>query len=175
MSSSQKRRRPHKDEYDDFYHQYIRLVPDGDIIDILATQLASSLELFSHIAEEKLNYQYAPGKWTTREVIGHIIDVERLFTFRALQFARGDSSTLPGMDQDRWMAGANFGQRSMHSLMVELRHLRAANTILFHSFGEEILDRTGTASDCQFTVRSILYIIAGHQFHHIEIVKTRYM
>lgn len=175
MRNSKETRRPDRSEYADFYHQYISLVPDGDIIDILATQLASTLELFSNIPEEKLNYQYAPGKWTTREVIGHIIDVERLFTFRALQFARGDSSPLPGMDQTLWMAGADFGQRSMHSLMIELRHLRAANTILFDSFGEEILDRTGTASDCQFTVRSILYIIAGHQFHHIEILKTRYL
>jgi uncharacterized damage-inducible protein DinB len=175
MNNSPKRRPPERTEYDDFYDQYISLVPDGDIIDILATQLASSLELFSSIPEEKLNYRYAPGKWTTREVLGHIIDVERLFTFRALQFARGDPSPLPGMDQTRWMSGANFGQRSIQSFVVELRHLRAANTILFDSFDEEILDRTGTASNCRFTVRSILYIIVGHQFHHVEILKTRYL
>lgn len=175
MSGSQRQQRPDRGEYDAFYHQYISLVPDGDIIDTLKDQLTSSLELFSHIPEDKLNYRYAPGKWTTKEVIGHIIDVEWLFTYRALQFARGDGSPLPGMDQERWMAGAHFTRRGMQSLLNEFRHLRSANIALFESFDEEILHRTGIAFDRSFTVRSILYIIAGHQLHHVAALTSRYL
>ena len=175
MSHSQIPRRPIRSEYDDYYHRYISLVPEGDIIEILEGQLASSLEFLSGIPGEKQDHRYAPGKWTVKELLGHIIDVEWLFTYRALQFARGDASPLPGMDQERWMAGADFAERSMDSLTDELRRLRHANLILFKSFDDEALDRTGVASGCQFTVRSILSIIAGHQFHHIDILKSRYL
>jgi hypothetical protein len=173
--SPSKRQRPDRKEYDDFYHRYISLVPDGDIIDILKDQLASSLELLSGIPEEKLDHRYAPGKWTIKELVGHLIDAEWLFTYRALQFARGDTSPLPGMDQEKWIAGANFAGRTMDSLIDELRRLRQANLNLFESFDENMLARTGVASGCGFTVRSILYIIAGHQFHHIQILKSRYL
>ena len=175
MKSSSERRRPASTEYDSFYSGYVDKVPDGDIIDILKEQLASSLDLLALVPEEKTDYRYAPGKWTLKEVLGHIIDTEWVFTYRALRFARGDKAPLPGMDQDDFMAGANFKERGFSSLLDEFRHLRMASTILFESFGEEILDREGIASGCTFTVRSIPYIVAGHERHHIGVLTARYL
>jgi len=169
------RRRPAPDEYFEYYDTYIRLVPDGDIIDILKEQLASSVACFRTIPEEKTDFRYAPGKWSTKEVIGHMIDAEWVFTSRALWFARGDRQQLPGMDQDEFMAGANFGERELSSLIEEYRHLRGAGIALFGSFGEEILDRAGNASGHDFTVRSFAYIIAGHERHHLQVLKERYL
>ncbi len=168
------RRRPAPSEYFEYYDTYIRLVPDGDITDILKEQLASSVACFQTIPEAKTDFRYAPGKWSTKEVIGHMIDAEWVFTSRALWFARGDRQPLPGMDQDDFMAGANFGERELSSLIEEYRHLRGAGIALFGSFGEEILDRAGNASGYDFTVRSCAYIIAGHERHHLQVLKERY-
>ena len=173
--TSSARRRPASDEYFEYYDTYIRPVPDGDIIDILKEQLASSGACFQAIPEEKTNFRYAPGKWSTKEVIGHLIDAEWIFTSRALWFARGDRQPLPGMDQNDFMAGANFGERELSSLIEEYRHLRMAGVTLFDSFSEEILDRRGTASGYDFTVRSFAYIIAGHERHHLQVLKERYL
>jgi hypothetical protein len=175
MTGTSERRRPSSTEYDRFYSGYVDKVPDGDIIDILKEQLASSLDLLALVPEEKMDHSYAPGKWTLKEVLGHIIDTEWVFTYRALRFARGDKTPLPGMDQDDFMAGANFKECSFPSLLDEFRHLRTASRILFDSFGEAILDREGIASGCTFTVRSIPYIIAGHERHHVGVLTARYL
>jgi len=174
MPQTDKIRPPGRDEYDDYYHRYISLVPEGDIIDVLTEQLSSGLELLDGIPGELMDHVYAPGKWTAGQVIGHLIDAERVFAFRALHFARGDGAPLPGMDQERWMSAANFKDRSLQSLMVEWRHLRASNIVLFDSFDRQLLDRTGIADGRTFTVRATLYIIAGHYLHHIDILRERY-
>jgi hypothetical protein len=173
--TSSTRRRPTPDEYFEYYDMYIRLVPDGDIIDILKEQLASTVGFLETIPHEKADFRYAPDKWSTKEVIGHIIDAEWVFTSRALWFARGDRQPLPGMEQDEFMAGANYGEWELSSLIEEYRHLRSAGILLFDSFNEEVLDRTGTASDYDFTVRSFPYIIAGHERHHVQVLKERYL
>jgi hypothetical protein len=173
--ASSQRRRPASNEYFEYYDTYIRLVPDGDIIDILKEQLTSSVALFETIPEEKANFRYAPGKWSTKEVIGHLIDAEWVFTSRALWFARGDRQPLPGMEQDDFMAAANYAEWELASLIEEYRHLRMAGVTLFDSFSEEMLDRGGTASDCEFSVRSFPYIIAGHERHHVQVLKERYL
>ena len=170
----QKRRRPSPEEYFEFYHRYVSLVPDGDIIDILRDQLTVTQNLFSLMAGDKGDTAYAPGKWAVKEVFGHIIDVEWIFIYRAVRFARGDQTPLPGMEQDDFMKGANFLERSLKSLVDEFRHLRLAGINFFDSLSDEILDRTGLASDCRFTVRSIPYIIAGHELHHVRVVEERY-
>jgi hypothetical protein len=175
MSGSSKRHRPGKSEYDDYYDRYISLVPDGDIIGILTDQLEAASRLLETIPPGKEEYRYAAGKWTIKEVLGHIIDTEWVFAFRGLSFARGFVPPLPGIDQDEFMSGANFHSRSIADLSLEYSHLRRAVIQLFGSFDEPVLDRTGTASDCLFSVRSIPYIIAGHEKHHIAVLKERYL
>lgn len=169
------RRRPGRDEYFEYYDRYVSLVPDGDIIDVLGRQRASSLELFSSLAEDRANHRYSPGKWSIKEILGHILDVEWTFVYRALQFSRGDDAALPGMDQDAWMARADFAGSAMRDLVEEYCHLRSADIVLFDSFHGEILDRRGSASGYTFSVRSIPYIIAGHEIHHIKVLRERYL
>lgn len=175
MNSPSARRRPGRDEYFEFYDRYVRLVPDGDIIGILKEQLDSMVEFVAAIPAAKVDYRYEPDKWSVKQVIGHVIDVEWVFTYRGLRFARGDRTKLPGIDQDALVAGANFAERRIDDLVEEFRHLRAANIVLFDSFSEPLLQRMGTASGCDFSVRSIPYIIAGHAIHHRQVLEDRYL
>ena len=169
------RRRPTPAEYDSFYHGYISLVPEGDIIDTLREQREALQELIAAIPEDKSDYRYAPGKWTTREVVGHVVDAEWVFVSRALWFARAVPTPLPGMDQDEFMAGANFGDRPLTRLAEEHGNLRSAAILLFESFDEDIMDRAGVASGLEFTVRAIPHIVAGHAFHHMGTLEERYL
>lgn len=167
--------RPTTDEYAEYFDRYISKVPDEDIIEILKEQFASSLELYSNVPDALENYRYAPEKWSLKQVVGHIIDAEWVFTYRALRFARGDQTPLPGMDQDVFMAGANFEARSFESVTAEYKYLRSANLTLFESFDEAILDRTGNASGVDFSVRALLWLTAGHERHHIKVLRERYL
>jgi hypothetical protein len=167
--------RPLPGEYAEYYGQYIHLVPDGDIVPILRGQIDSTLGLLRGVSDDKWNYRYAPDKWTTREVVGHLVDAEWIFTNRALRFARGDTTPVPGIEQDDYVARANFADRQAAGMLREFQHLRAANVALFESFTPEILLRTGVASECPFTVRSILYVIAGHELHHRSVLENRYL
>lgn len=167
--------RPSSGEYAEYYGQYIRLVPDGDIVATLRGQIDPTLSLLRAISDDRWDYRYAPGKWSTKEVLGHLVDAEWIFTNRALRFARGDATPLPGMDQDEFVAGADFAARPPASILREFEHLRAANVALFESFTPEILGRAGVASECPFTVRSILYVIAGHELHHRGVLENRYL
>ena len=167
-------RRPATDEYNAFYATYVDKVGDGDILEILTNQLATALDILTGIPLERHDHRYAEGKWSAKEVVGHLLDTEWIFTYRALCIARGETNPLPGMDQDVYMAGSNFDRRSMTHLLEELRHLRSANLALFASFGDTELDRRGTASGFPITVRALLYIIAGHMEHHLGVLQEKY-
>jgi len=167
-------KRPQSHEFNAFYAGYVGCVPEGDVIETLKTQQRALLDWIALHAPGIENYAYADGKWTTKEVIGHIIDTEWIFTYRALRFARGDSSPLPGMDQTVFMEGANFADRSLTELATEFDGLRTASAQLLASFSEDILQRTGTASGFPFSVRAMSWIIAGHCQHHFNILKERY-
>ena len=132
-------------------------------------------ELISEISEEKEDFAYAPGKWTPKEVIGHIIDTERIMAFRALCFARKDKTPLPGFDENYYVANANFKNRTMYDLAHEFAVVRESNIALFKCFNQEALDATGTANGREVSVRAILFMIAGHAVHHVNIIKTRYL
>lgn len=166
--------RPTPDEYNEFYAGYINAVPAGDISQILLAQKEQVLSWIDQATDDGADYRYEPGKWSAKEVIGHMIDTEWIFSYRALRFARGDQSPLPGMDQNVFMAGANFADRSLHDLRAEFSGLRAASFQLVSSFSEEILNRTGVASGFTFSVRAMSWIIAGHCQHHLNILKERY-
>ena len=169
-------RRPEPDEHADYYSMYIDGVPDDrTLVDVLREAPDALERLLSGLPPERETFAYEPGKWTCREVLGHVIDTERLFSYRALHVARADPADLPGMDQDEWAAASNAGARPVTDLLREFRGLRAANAALFVSFDEDTLSRRGTASGNEFTVRALAYIIAGHELHHRDVLRTRYL
>ncbi len=167
--------RPADDEYSKYYRSYVRLVPEANVVDFLIQQLASLTHLLQGVSEGDSGFRYADGKWSIKEVVGHLCDTERVFGYRALRFARGDSQPLPGFEQDEYVAAARFDRRILHSLTEELYNLRKANVRLFRSFSDEELSRWGTASDARVTVRALIFITAGHAEHHIGILKEEYL
>jgi hypothetical protein len=153
--------------------QYISLV-EGDVFELLKRQ-ATEFPDFVNDLVEKADYAYAPGKWTIKEVIGHIIDTERILVYRLTCFARGENHALPGFEEDDYVAQAHFKDRSLLSLSEEFSLLRRANMYLFNSLIEKELNRSGTASERQITVRALLYVIPGHIIHHTQTIKSRYL
>ena len=168
--------RPRPDECADYYQGYIRLVPDGGDLPGAALQEMETLRsLLAGTSEEASAGGYAPGKWSIREVVGHIADVERIMSVRALRFARGDDTPLPGMDQDPYVAASGHGERSLESLLDELETIRRATATLMRSFDETALDRSGEASGARATVRAICYLAVGHAIHHRRVLQERYL
>jgi len=167
--------RPGPTEYAAYYEQYIRLVPDGDIIATLDSQLESTLSLLGNLPEAKASSAYATGKWTIKQVLGHIIDTERIFTYRALCVGRNDKTPLPGFEQDDYVASTHFNARPLQALLEELTAVRRAGITLFKQFTEEECLRRGTANKFEITTRALMYNISGHERHHLNILKTRYL
>ncbi len=167
--------RPTRGEYADYHHRYVKRVPDGEIVGILEAQRDEFVSLLRGIDAGRGGHRYADGKWSIREVAGHVIDTERLFGSRALAFARGDKTSLPGFEQDDYVANANFDERTLDDLAEEFLHLRNSLLVLFRSFGDEIWMRRGTASGLELTVRAVSYIVAGHLAHHIGVLQERYL
>jgi uncharacterized damage-inducible protein DinB len=173
--SSSSATRPTDAEYAPYYGRYINLVPEGDIVDTLSQQLEETLGLLGGISESQAGYRYAPGKWSIKELVGHVIDAERIFAYRALRFARNDKAPIEGFEQDEFVQNGNFDERTLADLAQEFEHVRRANLLLFRSLGEQTLSLKGTASENEVSVRALLYITAGHERHHMEILKTRYL
>ncbi|WP_239616752.1 DinB family protein [Cohnella mopanensis] len=167
--------RPAQNEYGAYYHQYVSLVPDGDIQDILAGLLEHMSAYLSDIPETQGNYRYAPGKWSIKEVIGHINDNERIMSYRLLRIARGDQTPLAGYDQDEFMQGVDFDSSSLADLIEDYISVRRATLTLLRGLSEEAWTRSGSANNCVLSARSLAYIIAGHEIHHLNIIKERYI
>lgn len=168
-------RRPDPSEHAEYYAQYIAGVPDGDITTTLRDQLEETVELLRSIRAERETFRYAEDKWTLREVVGHLIDTERMFAYRALAMAREDGVDLPGMDQDAWSASSNAGDRALSELIDEWMAVRRANVHLFATLPPGAGTRRGRASGYDFTVRSFPWIIAGHELWHRELIRRDYM
>jgi hypothetical protein len=166
--------RPAEDEYADYYRLYVSKVPDGDVCDTLTAQLAETRRLLAVFGEEGGNHRYAPDKWSVKQVVGHVIDVERVFAVRCLAFARGDETPWPGIDQDVYMRAVDFDRRSLAGLSEELSAVRAASLALFHGIEEEAWTRRGSASGNRFSARSMPWIMAGHERHHVGVLRDRY-
>lgn len=166
--------KPKPNEYDSYYETYISALPDFHIKQILEEQIDTIQNMFSNMDEEKGNFAYSEGKWTIKEVLGHIVDTERIFSYRALSFARGETQKIPGYDQNEYVAKGNFNKRSINSLIYEFTYLRKSNIILLLSFDEETLNNKGNANGKQITVNALLYILAGHVNHHIKVLKEKY-
>ena len=165
--------RPGPGEYAEFYAGYIASLPSGNILEILEGQ-KDQLRYLANIAADRETFRYAPGKWSLREVVGHLIDAERVFSYRALRFSRGDDTPLPGFDENFYVANADFDSRTLQSLIEELTLLRSANVLLFRSLTPEDLARIGVANTHPVTVRALAFILAGHLQHHFNVLRERY-
>jgi hypothetical protein len=167
--------KPAAGEFNAYYSRYIDLVPDGDVLSTLASQIGPTLSALRSISDADSLKKYAPGKWSIREMLGHINDTERIFAYRALRIARGDQTPLPGFEQDDYIAPGQFDSRPWPSLIEEFAAIRESNLALFRGFNDEAWHRQGTASNNPVTVRALAYIIAGHERHHMNVLKERYL
>jgi len=166
--------RPAAAEYAPYYGRYIDKVPDGDLLRMLADQARETQALLAGLSDAKALHRYAPGKWSIKEVIGHVTDAERVFCYRALRFARGDTIALPGFDENAWVPAGNFDARPLGDLAAELDAVRRSSIALLKGLDPAALARRGTASDNPVSVRAIAWIIAGHERHHVALLHERY-
>ncbi len=162
------------DEYPAIYSPYIDTVK-GDVMEALQEQVDSFPDFLANIPAGKSEYAYAEGKWTIKQVLGHVLDTERIMAYRALRFARNDTKELAGFEQEDFVANARFNERSIASYSEEFVLLRKSNLMLFRSFNDHELARRGIAAERLISVRAFLYIIAGHLNHHRNIIRDRYI
>jgi uncharacterized damage-inducible protein DinB len=167
--------RPEPGEYAAYYAGYISQVPDGDVVGLLRTQIRNTLEFLAGIPEGRAGHRYAPGKWSIREVVGHMCDVERIMAYRALRIARGDRTPLPGFDENAYVPAANFDARTLDSLAGEFTAVRRATVAFLETLDADAALRRGTANNLDLSARAIAYIIAGHERHHVKILRERYL
>jgi hypothetical protein len=162
-------------EYADFYKSYIQALEDVELIEELEISLHDFIRFVQNIPMDKFDYRYADGKWTIKEIIQHLIDSERVFSYRALRISRNDKTPLPGFDENEYVANSNGNKRNLQGLLTELAVVRQATLSLFNSFSQEQLQYVGIASDNEVSVRAIGFIIIGHQKHHQKIFAERYL
>ncbi|HEX2168537.1 MAG TPA: DinB family protein [Longimicrobiales bacterium] len=167
--------RPDPGEYNAYYDRYVALVPAGDIIALLSVQIDDTIALLRDISEEQALHAYAPGKWSIKTVLGHIMDAERVFMQRALRFARGDDTPLPSFDENAYAQAGGFNARPLASLISELMAVRRATIALLAGLPPEAWERKGVASDHPASVRALAWITAGHELHHRQILAQRYL
>lgn len=163
------------EEYVSYQKMYLNLVQDKSIVTSLEASLSEFVTFFKSLDEEKLGFSYQEGKWTLKELILHMIDTERVFQYRALRFSRNDKTNLPGYDENFYVPNSNANNRDLASLLDEYTAVRNSTIALFSSFGEEVMLVVGNSGKNTMSVRAIAYIILGHQIHHINIVKERYL
>lgn len=168
-------RRPATSEVAEFYRGYVDGVPGDDVLASLEAEGRETERVFGSIDESRGGHRYAPGKWSIKELLGHVIDGERVFSYRALRMARGDTTPLPSFDQDLFVANAGSDRRTLADLSAEFRHLRSANLILFRSLSPEDWERHGTASNVPCVVCMFPWILVGHELHHRRVLVERYL
>jgi hypothetical protein len=167
--------RPQQGEYNDFFQNYINHAPDGNIEEILAAQFGETTQLLLSLTEDQADLRYAPGKWTLKEVIGHISDNERIMAYRLLRISRGDATPLPGYDQDELMKAAPFQSWTLDRLIEDYTAVRRATLTLLDGLPQEAWTRMGTANNSPLSARALAYIIAGHELHHLLVIKEKYL
>lgn len=171
---SPKSARPAATEHAPYYGRYTALVPDGPITATLRAQAAETARLLASAPAAKEEHRYADGKWSVKEVVGHMIDAERVFAYRALRFARADATPLAGFDENIYVPAGAFGARTLKSLAEEFRVVRESTIQLLEGLPDEAMSRGGVASENPVTVRALAWIIAGHERHHVGILRERY-
>jgi hypothetical protein len=167
--------RPQVGEHNPYYQKYIDLVPDGDIRMLLRAQIGDTLALLRPVSEQMGAHRYAEGKWSIKQVIGHLIDAERVFVYRATCFARGEKAPLPGFDENVYTENGGFDDRPLKSLLAEFEACRASTAAFFQNLSADAWKQSGSANNNAIVVRSLAYIIAGHELHHRALLAERYL
>ena len=167
-------KRPQAEEFPLFYKGYVDTVSEN-VLTELEQQMESFSALLRSIPAEKASFAYAEGKWTIKELAGHVMDTERIMAYRALRIARNDTTPLPGFDENDYVANAHFADRSLESLVDEFAALRKANMYLIRSLNAIEIDRSGISNEKSISVRALIFIMAGHVNHHVAILKQRYL
>jgi uncharacterized damage-inducible protein DinB len=167
--------KPQPGEFAPYAAGYIAKVPSGPIIEILEYLKDSTYNFFARMTAEQADYAYAEGKWTLKQVLGHMIDTERVFSFRVLCFSRGDKNALAGFDQEEYIASSTYDTHSIQELANEFKALRAATLFLYSALTDEQSEMKGLASDHLVSVRALVYMTAGHELYHLDLIKNLYI
>ncbi len=167
-------RRPGADEYAPYFGRYIDLVPDGELLQTMREQFAATIQLLAPLREEQANYRYAEGKWSVKQVLGHMIDTERIFAYRVLRIARNDATPLPGFEQDDYVKYGPHARQPWPDLIEELQVVRGATMCLLRGLDGEALERRGTSSNNPASARALAWVIAGHERAHMAVFHERY-
>jgi len=167
--------RPKAGEFATYYGRYIDLATEDDVVAALDAQSHETATLLGGISEQQAAHRYEPDKWSVKQLVGHVTDAERIFAYRALCIARGDTTQLPGFEQDPYVATAGSDDRSIADLAEEFATVRKSNVMMLRGLPEEAWSRVGTASDNQISVRALAFILLGHERHHLRILRERYL
>lgn len=165
----------HLGQLPNFFDRYISVLPETDVFELLENQPIKLKQLLQHLPEEAAEIGYAPGKWTIKEVVGHLMDTERIFAYRCLCISRLETQSLPGFDENNYVRYANFNSRSLTDLLAEYQLNRQANLAFFKSLSEEMLNRTGIANNQPISAKALIVTTAGHELHHLQILEERYL
>ncbi len=167
--------RPNSNDAAIFYHKYINHAQGDSVAEVIANHARQLKEFYNNLPEAKADYAYAPGKWTIKDLLQHVIDAERIFTYRALRIARKDTTPLPGFEENDYAVTANAGSRTLQSLKDEFNAVRTSTDLLFNSFNNDQLNAVGTASNNPITANALAFISYGHLLHHKAIIEERYL
>ena len=162
-------------EFDPYYNTYVSLVDGDNVMEMLEAQPAELISVFGGMPDEKGSFTYAEGKWTVKELLSHLIDGERIFAYRILRISRGDVTPIEGFEQEGYIENSNANNRSFADLLEEFKFQRRSNMNMLRNLSDETARRIGTASDKKISVRALVYIMAGHIQHHINILRDRYL
>ena len=168
-------RRPEPAEHAPYYSRYIQLVPDGRIVETLAAQIEDTLAVLTSLTPDQALHRYAPDKWTVQQVVGHVTDSERVFAYRALAFARGETNELPGFDENAYAAASPAGSVPLADVLDDFVGVRRATLSLLRNLSPEALSRRGVANGNAISVRALAWVIAGHERHHLSVLRQRYL
>jgi len=175
MTAAPEYRRPEAAECAPFHLPYVGEVSDGDVLQTMERQLHETTALLETVPADKADFAYASGKWSIKQVVGHLLDAERIFAYRALRIARGDLTPLPGFDEKLYVPASGAERRTLIDLLAEFHAVRRASLALFHHLPAEAATRTGIVSGVTVSVRALAWVITGHELHHVRILRTRYL
>ena len=167
--------RPAENDYSTYFGTYVSRVPEDDVLSAIEQQSSETQRLVASLDETRGAHRYAEGKWSVKQVLGHISDSERVFGYRALCIARGDKNSLPGFDENEYMVHANFDDWRLGDLAESYALVRRSNIVFFRNLPEDAWDRRGVANKNEITVRALAYVMLGHERHHLNVLRERYL
>lgn len=167
--------RPSIEEYVANFGHYVDLVPEGNVREVLEQSLKTTTELYATFTEEQRGYRYAPGKWSLKQVLGHVTDNERIMSYRALRIARGDKANLAGYDENEFVSNASFDEMSLAAIVDDYVAVRRATLTLLNGISDEAWTRIGVVNGYESSARAWIYILAGHELHHLDVIRDRYL